>query len=67
MATIDQVIKELQEMKSQKGNTGETRIISFVFGKEDATLGEKAVLYVEGEPFIIDESVFNVLNKYEQM
>ena len=37
----------------------------FVFGKEDQTLGEKAVLYVEGEPFVIEDSVFNVLNKYE--
>ena len=37
----------------------------FVFGKEDDTLGEKAVLYVEGEPFVIEDSVFNVLNKYE--
>jgi len=41
MATIDQVIKELQEMKSQKGNTGETRIISFVFGKEDFRLSQE--------------------------
>jgi O-succinylbenzoic acid--CoA ligase len=37
----------------------------FVYGKEDVTLGEKAVLYIEGEPFAIEESVFNVLNKFE--
>jgi len=37
----------------------------FVFGKEDHILGEKAVLYVEGAPFVIEDSVFNVLNKYE--
>jgi O-succinylbenzoic acid--CoA ligase len=37
----------------------------FIFGKPDETLGEKAVLYVEGEPINIEESVFNVLNKYE--
>jgi len=37
----------------------------FIFGKADDTLGEKAVLYVEGEPFTIEDSVFNVLNKYE--
>ena len=37
----------------------------FAYGKEDIELGEKAVLYVEGEPFKIEESVFDVLNKYE--
>ena len=37
----------------------------FVFGKEDESLGEKVVLYVEGAPFVIEESVFDVLNKYE--
>jgi O-succinylbenzoic acid--CoA ligase len=37
----------------------------FVYGKEDVALGEKAVLYIEGEPFAIEESVFNVLNKFE--
>jgi len=37
----------------------------FVFGKADVDLGEKAVLYVEGAPMVIEESVFNVLNKFE--
>jgi O-succinylbenzoic acid--CoA ligase len=37
----------------------------FVFGKADADLGERAVLYVEGAPMVIEEVVFNVLNKYE--
>lgn len=37
----------------------------FVIGKDDVALGEKAVLYIEGEPFDIEESVFNVLNKFE--
>jgi o-succinylbenzoate---CoA ligase len=37
----------------------------FVSGKADIELGEKAVLYVEGEPFEISDSVFNVLNKFE--
>ena len=37
----------------------------FVIGKDDVVLGEKAVLYIEGEPFDIEESVFNVLNKFE--
>lgn len=38
----------------------------FVFGESDATLGEKLVLYIEGEPITIDESVFDVLDKYER-
>ena len=37
----------------------------FVYGQPDETLGEKAVLYIEGEPIVIEESVFSVLNKYE--
>jgi len=37
----------------------------FVFGKADEVLGEKAVLYIEGVSFDIDDTVFNVLNKYE--
>lgn len=37
----------------------------FIFGQPDEDLGEKVVLYVEGEPIVIDESVFDVLNKYE--
>jgi len=41
MATIDQVIEDLQKMKSKKGNTGETEIISFVFGKEDFQLSQE--------------------------
>ena len=38
----------------------------FVYGEPDATLGEKLVLYVEGEPLAIEEAVFNVLDKYER-
>jgi O-succinylbenzoic acid--CoA ligase len=37
----------------------------FIFGQLDDELGEKVVLYVEGEPMVIDESVFDVLNIYE--
>jgi len=37
----------------------------FISGKADVELGEKAVLYVEGAPMVIEDSVFNVLNKYE--
>lgn len=35
MATIDQVIKELQEMKSREGNSGETKIMACIFEKSD--------------------------------
>jgi len=38
----------------------------FVYGQPDETLGEKAVLYVEGELIVIEESVFNVLDKFEK-
>jgi O-succinylbenzoic acid--CoA ligase len=37
----------------------------FVYGEADVELGAKAVLYVEGVPFDIESSVFDVLNKYE--
>ena len=37
----------------------------FVFGRPDETLGEKAVLYVEGVPLTINDSVFSVLTKFE--
>lgn len=38
----------------------------FVYGQPDETLGEKAVLYVEGEPIVIEESVFSILDKFEK-
>jgi O-succinylbenzoic acid--CoA ligase len=38
----------------------------FVNGEPDDTLGEKVVLYVEGETMKLDESVFNALDKYEK-
>jgi O-succinylbenzoic acid--CoA ligase len=38
----------------------------FVNGEQDDTLGEKVVLYVEGENMNIDSSVFDVLDKYEK-
>ena len=38
----------------------------FVFGQPDEALGQKAVLYVEGEPMEIEESVFAVLDKFEK-
>lgn len=38
----------------------------FVYGQADELLGEKLVLYVEGVPMTIEESVFEVLDKYER-
>ena len=37
-----------------------------MYGQADELLGEKLVLYVEGEPMTIEESVFEVLDKYER-
>jgi O-succinylbenzoic acid--CoA ligase len=38
----------------------------FVSGVADDNLGEKVVLYVEGDPIEIDESIFSVLKKHEK-
>ncbi|HSN48159.1 MAG TPA: hypothetical protein VLR29_05310 [Flavobacterium sp.] len=38
----------------------------FVFGQADEALGQKAVLYVEGEPMVIEDAVFAVLDKFEK-
>ena len=38
----------------------------FVAGKPDQVLGERLVLIVEGETFPIEDSVFDVLDKYEK-
>ncbi len=38
----------------------------FVYGQADELLGEKLVLYVEGESMPIEESIFDVLDKYER-
>ncbi|TRX35010.1 AMP-binding protein [Flavobacterium sp. ZT3R18] len=46
-----------------------SRLISrryFVNGEPDDTLGERVVLYIEGETMKLDESVFNALDKYEK-
>ena len=37
----------------------------FIFGQQDENLGQKVVLYVEGEPMTIEDTVFDVLNKFE--
>jgi O-succinylbenzoic acid--CoA ligase len=38
----------------------------FIYGQDDETLGKKVVLYAEGESLDIDESVFDVLEKFEK-
>ncbi|WP_269222553.1 MULTISPECIES: AMP-binding protein [Flavobacterium] len=38
----------------------------FVDGLQDENLGEKVVLFVEGEPINIDNSIFDVLDRYEK-
>lgn len=38
----------------------------FISSKPDKELGEKVVLIVEGEPIAIDNSIFDVLDKYEK-
>jgi len=38
----------------------------FIASKEDTKLGEKVVLVVEGEPFEINNTIFEVLDKYER-
>lgn len=38
----------------------------FVTGKSDEKLGEKLVLVIEGEKYQIDETIFEVLDKYEK-
>ena len=38
----------------------------FVASKPDNDLGEKLVLIIEGEPFEVEKSIFNELDKYEK-
>jgi len=38
----------------------------FVTGKQDAVLGEKLVIVIEGEKQILDETIFDGLDKYEK-
>ena len=37
----------------------------FIAAKEDAELGEKVVLVIEGDAFDVDKSIFDTLDKYE--
>lgn len=38
----------------------------FIYGQDDEVLGKKVVLFVEGTPLDIEESVFSVLDKFEK-
>ena len=37
-----------------------------IIGKPDVNLGEKVVLLIEGEPFVVDENLFGNLDKFEK-
>lgn len=58
-------IKLLPEQIEEK-LSGKIAARFFVTGKSDEELGEKLILVVEGEKQPIDESVFQVLDKYEK-
>jgi O-succinylbenzoic acid--CoA ligase len=38
----------------------------FIHSSEDAVLGEKVILVIEGEHYIVDNSIFDELDKYEK-
>lgn len=38
----------------------------FIYGQPDEIFGEIVILYVEGNPITIEDTVFNILNKYEK-
>ncbi|SFJ18073.1 AMP-binding protein [Myroides guanonis] len=38
----------------------------FIIGKEDEVLGEKVVLVIESEPYVLKDEVFESLSKYEK-
>lgn len=53
-----------EQIESKISNTIAQRF--FVAGIADAKLGEKLVLFIEGNPFDLDASVFDALDKYEK-
>ena len=57
-------IKILPEQVEQKLD-GKLDRRFFITSKEDSELGEKVVLVIEGEPFNVDSTVFDSLDKYE--
>ena len=38
----------------------------FIYGRPDEALGQKVILYVEGESMVIEDTVFAVLDKFEK-
>ncbi len=58
-------IKIMPEQVEQKLD-GKIDIRFFITSKEDAELGEKVVLVVEGDSFEIDKAIFEGLDKYER-
>jgi O-succinylbenzoic acid--CoA ligase len=70
LGRIDNVInsggvKIMPEQVEQKLD-GKINPRFFIASKEDKELGEKVVLVVEGDSFVIDKSVFETLDKYER-
>jgi O-succinylbenzoic acid--CoA ligase len=58
-------IKVLPEMVEDKiSGKLDRRVI--IAGVPDETLGQKVVLLVEGDPFEVDNSIFDALDKYEK-
>jgi O-succinylbenzoic acid--CoA ligase len=48
-------------------NSQEKLIDDSIFtSKEDKVLGEKLIMVVEGEPFTIDDKIFDNLDKYQK-
>lgn len=58
-------IKLIPELIEQK-LSGSIKDRFFVAGKEDATLGQKLILVIEGDKYSVDDSIFNILDKYEK-
>lgn len=58
---IKLIPEKIEDKLSQKINSR-----FFVTGIEDAVLGEKLVLIIEGEKQILEDSIFDVLDKYEK-
>ena len=58
-------IKIMPEQVEQKLD-GKIERRFFITSKDDAELGEKVVLVIEGESYEIDKSIFDALDKYER-
>jgi O-succinylbenzoic acid--CoA ligase len=58
-------VKIMPEQVEQKLD-GKINHRFFIASKEDAELGEKVVLVIEGDSFDIDKAIFDCLDKYER-